>query len=119
MATRQETILKQEKRSRLKRKIRTTIAGTQAIPRLSVYRSNVYIYAQLIDDTKGTTIGQASDITLKTGTKMNRAVEVGKKIAEVAKAHKISKIVFDRNGFKYSGRIKTLADSARESGLIF
>ena len=89
------------------------------MPRLSVYRSNVYIYAQLIDDTKGTTIGQASDVTVKTGTIMERAVEVGKKIAEVAKANKIEKVVFDRNGFKYSGRIKTLADSARTAGLTF
>ncbi len=84
-----------------------------------MYRSNVFIYAQLIDDQKGTTIGQASDVTLKKGTKMERAVEVGKKIAEVAKAHKIEKVVFDRNGFKYSGRIKTLADSARTAGLTF
>jgi large subunit ribosomal protein L18 len=89
------------------------------MPRLSVYRSNVYIYAQLIDDTKGVTIGQASDVTIKQGTKMERAVEVGKKIAEVAKANKIEKVVFDRNGFKYSGRIKTLADSARTAGLTF
>ncbi len=113
------TSTKQEKRLRLKKKIRSTISGTVLIPRLSVYRSNVYIYAQLIDDTTGKTLGQASDVTLKTGTKMERAVKVGEKIAEVAKAHKISKIVFDRNGFKYSGRIKTLADSARTAGLTF
>ncbi len=113
------TSTKQEKRLRLKKKIRATINGTEIIPRLSVYRSNVFIYAQLIDDKKGTTLGQASDVTAKTGTKMERAVIVGKKIAEVAKAHKIEKVVFDRNGFKYSGRIKTLADSAREAGLTF
>ncbi len=113
------TSTKQEKRLRLKKKIRANVNGTETMPRLSVYRSNVYIYAQLIDDTKGATIGQASDVTSKTGTKMERAVEVGKKIAEVAKANKIEKVVFDRNGFKYSGRIKTLADSARTAGLTF
>lgn len=113
------TSTKQEKRMRLKKKIRSQVSGTPTVPRLSVYRSNVYIYAQLIDDTKGVTLGSASDVTSKTGTKMERAVEVGKKIAEVAKTHKISKVVFDRNGFKYSGRIKTLADSARTAGLTF
>ena len=113
------TSTKQDKRLRLKKKIRATISGTEIIPRLSVYRSNVFIYAQLIDDKSGTTLGQASDVTAKTGTKMERAVIVGKKIAEVAKANKIEKVVFDRNGFKYSGRIKTLADSAREAGLTF
>ncbi len=113
------TSTKQEKRLRLKKKIRANVNGTASMPRLSVYRSNVYIYAQLIDDTKGVTIGQASDVTIKTGAKMERAVEVGKKIAEVAKANKIEKVVFDRNGFKYSGRIKTLADSARTAGLTF
>jgi large subunit ribosomal protein L18 len=110
---------KQEKRLRLKNKIRKTISGTEEKPRLSVYRSNTHIYAQVIDDRKGHTIASASDVTLKTGTKMERSVEVGKLIAKALKEKSIEKVVFDRNGFKYSGRIKTLADSAREAGLIF
>lgn len=113
------TATKNEKRLRLKRKIRSTISGTEVKPRLSVYRSNVCIYAQLIDDTTGKTLASASDVTLKKGTKMERAVMIGKQIAEKAQAQNIKAVVFDRNGFKYSGRIKTLADSAREAGLTF
>ncbi len=113
------TATKNEKRLRLKRKIRSTISGTEVKPRLSVYRSNVCIYAQLIDDASGKTLASASDVTLKKGTKMERAVMIGKKIAEAAKSKNITTVVFDRNGFKYSGRIKTLADSAREAGLTF
>lgn len=113
------TSTKQEKRLRLKKKIRKTVSGVVARPRLSVYRSNAHIYAQLIDDVSATTLAAASDATIKTGTKMERAVEVGKQIAAVAKQKNITTVVFDRNGFKYSGRIKTLADSAREAGLIF
>jgi large subunit ribosomal protein L18 len=107
------TPTKNEKRLRLKRKIRSTISGTAVKPRLSVYRSNAYIYAQLIDDVSQTTLCSASDVTMKTGTKMERAVKVGQDIVSKAKAKNIDTVVFDRNGFKYSGRIKTLADSAR------
>jgi large subunit ribosomal protein L18 len=88
MATQKITIEKNDKRLRLKRKIRSTISGTETKPRLSVYRSNVCIYAQLIDDVAQKTIASASDVTLKKGTKMERAVAIGKKIAEVAKSKK-------------------------------
>ena len=107
------------KRNRLKRKIRAKISGTALSPRLSVYRSNKFIYAQVIDDVKGSTLAQASDIKMKSGTKMERAKKVGKEIGEACLAVKISKVVFDRNGFKYTGRIKLVADEARSAGLKF
>ena len=110
---------KLEKRIRLKAKIRASISGTKERPRLSVFRSNKFIYAQVIDDNAGKTIAQASDLKLKKGTKTERAKEVGKTIAEVCKTAKIDKVVFDRNGFKYTGRIKLVADAARAGGLKF
>jgi large subunit ribosomal protein L18 len=110
---------KNEKRIRLKRKIRTKIFGTQNMPRLSVYRSNNNIYAQLIDDAKQITLASASDIKEKKGTKIERAELVGRAIADVAKAKGIKKVMFDRNGFKYTGRVKLVADSARSAGLEF
>lgn len=110
---------KLEKRIRLKKKIRTKINGTAVSPRLSVFRSNQFIYAQVIDDAKRVTIVSASDMTAKTGTKTERAVAVGAEIAKLANAKGIKTVVFDRNGFKYTGRIKSLADSARTSGLKF
>jgi len=112
-------IKKNEKRVRLKRKIRAKIKGTRELPRLSVYRSNKFIYAQVIDDENGVTIVSASDVKTKKGTKIVRAEEVGKIVAENAKNAGIKKVVFDRNGFKYTGRIKLLAESARAGGLIF
>ena len=111
--------VKTEKRMRIKRKIRTKISGTKEIPRLSVFRSNKFIYAQLIDDQSGKTLASASDVKLKTGTKAERATKVGGMIAKKAIEGKITKIVFDRNGFKYTGRIKSLADEARKEGLKF
>lgn len=110
---------KDEKRIRLKTKIRAKIAGTSARPRLSVFRSNKFIYAQIIDDQKKKTLTQASDVKIKKGTKTERAKEVGKMIAEACKKIKIDKVVFDRNGFKYTGRIKLVADEARTAGLKF
>lgn len=110
---------KTQKRTRLKAKIRSQISGTESRPRLSVFRSNMHMYAQIIDDTKGHTVANASDITDKKGTKAERAVRVGKSIAEKALAAGIKTVVFDRNGFKYTGRIKMVADAAREGGLIF
>lgn len=111
--------IKMEKRMRLKKKIRAKINGTDAIPRLSVFRSNTFISAQLIDDLSGKTLAQASDMKLKKGTKGERAKEVGKMIAEAAKTKNISKVVFDRNGFKFTGRIAALAEEARSAGLKF
>ncbi len=110
---------KLEKRIRLKSKIRTKVNGTKERPRLSVFRSNQFIYAQVIDDTTGTTIVSASDMAVKKGTKTERSIETGKEIAKVANAKGIKEVVFDRNGFKYTGRVKALADSAREAGLKF
>jgi len=110
---------KLEKRNRLKKRIRSKIFGTKEMPRLSVYRSNKFIYAQLIDDDKNNTLAYASDIKIKKGTKQERAAKVGEAIAEAAKKANISKIVFDRNGFKFTGRIRVLADEARKKGLKF
>jgi len=110
---------KQEKRIRLKAKIRAKVYGTLACPRLSVFRSNKFIYAQAVDDTKGKTLASTSDIKMKKGTKTEHAKEVGKAIAEACIKAKIGKVVFDRNGFKYTGRIKLVADAAREAGLKF
>lgn len=112
-------IKKDEKRIRLKAKIRAKIAGTLARPRLSVFRSNKFIYAQVIDDQKSKTLTQASDVKMTKGTKTERAKQVGKMIAEACKKIKIDKVVFDRNGFKYTGRIKLVADEARVAGLKF
>ncbi|MCE9549024.1 50S ribosomal protein L18 [Candidatus Nomurabacteria bacterium] len=110
---------KNDKRIRLKAKIRARIQGTKERPRLSVFRSNKFIYAQVIDDATGKTLAQASDVKTKKGTKTERAQEVGKMIAEVCLKEKINKVVFDRNGFKYTGRIKLVADEARKGGLQF
>ena len=110
---------KSDKRLRLKRKIRMKVSGTATCPRLSVYRSNNCIYAQAIDDVTATTIASASDVAIKTGTKTERSKKVGTQIAEALKAKKITNVVFDRNGFKYIGRVKLLADAARAAGLQF
>ncbi|MEA3399258.1 MAG: 50S ribosomal protein L18 [Patescibacteria group bacterium] len=110
---------KMEKRIRLKKKIRTRIKGTAERPRLSVFRSNNSIYAQLIDDVKEKTIVSSSDLNVKKGTKTEKAKEVGKELAKKAIEKKIKQVVFDRSGFKYIGRIKALADAAREGGLEF
>ena len=110
---------KLEKRIRLKKKIRTKVSGTSLCPRLSVFRSNSFIYAQAVDDLKGVTIIATSDLTLKKGTKTERAVSVGNEIAKALIAKGVKKVVFDRNGFKYTGRVKALADGARASGLTF
>ncbi len=110
---------KQEKRIRLKSKIRAKIFGTKERPRLSVFRSNNYIYAQMIDDEIGKTIVSSSDIEIKSGSKMDRSKKVGEEVAKNALSKGIKSCVFDRNGFKYTGRVKALADSARASGLSF
>ena len=110
---------KLEKRLRLKKKIRTKVLGTSLRPRLSVFRSNSYIYAQLIDDSKGITLASSSDLDIKTGTKTERGIEAGKQIAKASISLGIKSIVFDRNGFKYTGRVKALADAARSAGLEF
>ena len=110
---------KQDKRIRLKRKIRVKIQGTATRPRLTVFRSNKFIYAQAINDLTGKTLTQASDVKIKKGTKSERAKEVGRAVAAACLKEKIKKVVFDRNGFKYTGRIKLVADEARVGGLKF
>lgn len=116
MTTKNHKIAKRERRHK---KIRVSISGTSEIPRLSVFRSNQFIYAQLINDKEGKTLVSASDIAIKGKTKGERAKIVGEEIAKKAKDSKISKVVFDRGGFTYTGRIKNLADGAREGGLNF
>lgn len=105
-------------RDRIKNRIRAKVSGTAERPRLTVFKSNQYIYAQLIDDTTGTTLAQANSSALK-ATKMDAAIEVGKTLAKEAKAKKISKAVFDRNGYIFTGRVLALATAAREAGLEF
>ncbi len=112
-------IKKSEKRIRLKSKIRSKMEGTSTRPRLSVFRSNKFIYAQIVDDTLGKTVLSVSDIKIKKGTKGERAKEVGKMISAACIVAKIKQVVFDRNGFKYTGRIKAVADEARAGGLKF
>jgi large subunit ribosomal protein L18 len=108
-----------EKRIRLKKKIRTKINGTSECPRLSVFRSNNFMYAQIIDDMKRITITSSSDLKVKKGTKTERANAVGTEVAKLALTKGIKSCVFDRNGFKYTGRVKAVADSARAAGLKF
>jgi large subunit ribosomal protein L18 len=111
-----------EKRKRIHYGIRNKIEGTSDRPRLSIYKSNTNIYAQLIDDLKGHTLAQASskELDLK-GKSVNVTFskEVGKKLAEKARAGGIESVVFDRSGYKYHGRVKALAEGAREGGLKF
>jgi large subunit ribosomal protein L18 len=111
---------KQILRQKRKKSIRKTLSGTVERPRLSVFRSNKNMSAQIIDDTIGKTLVGLSSRTLKTkGTKSTIAAEFGKVFAEEAKKKNITKVVFDRAGFKYHGRVKAFADSAREGGLNF
>jgi len=107
------------KRLQRQQRIRAKISGTASRPRLSIYRSNTNIYAQLIDDVSGKTLCSASDIKVQDGTKSQKAGKVGEEIATKAKALKIDTIVFDRGGFAYHGRVKALADAARSAGLQF
>jgi len=108
-----------EIRKRIHARIREKISGTTERPRLNVYRSLNHIYAQVIDDVKGETIATASTIKGKTGGNVAAAKEIGKTIAERAKEKGVTKVVFDRGGYLYHGRIKALADAAREAGLEF
>ena len=103
------------------RRIRGKISGTAERPRLSIFRSNKNIYAQVIDDVAGVTLASAStlDENVSDATKLEQAAAVGKAIAEAAKAKNISTVVFDRSGYLYHGRIQALADAARENGLDF
>jgi len=109
-----------ERRKRIKRGIRKKISGTSETPRVSVFKSNKAIYAQVIDDSKGHTLAAASSIELgKKGVNIEVSKEVGAKLAEKAKSSGVEKVVFDRSGYPYHGRIKALAEAAREGGLKF
>jgi large subunit ribosomal protein L18 len=108
-----------EIRTRIHRRIRRKLAGTAERPRLNVYRSLNHIYAQVVDDQTGTTIVSASTIKAKSGGNVAAAKEIGKTIAGLAVEKGIKKVVFDRGGYLYHGRIKALADAAREAGLEF
>lgn len=111
---------KQILRKRRHNRVRQKIKGSENRPRLIVFRSLNFTYAQIINDDSGKVLASASDQkTKKKATKSERAKEVGIQIAKLAKEKNIEKIVFDRNGYKYHGRVKALADGAREEGLIF
>ena len=115
-------LTKKEARMRRKQRIRKRISGTAERPRLVVFRSNLTIYAQLVDDVTGVTIAATSSKILGKGSmSLNKATaaEVGKEIAKLAKEKEIEQVVFDRNGYLYHGRVKALADGAREGGLKF
>ncbi len=106
-------------RARRHRRIRAHVKGTATCPRLAVFRSNKYLYAQLIDDDKNVTIANASSMDVKGKTMMEDAKIVGERIAVAAVAKGIEKVVFDRGGFTFTGRIKALAEAARAGGLKF
>jgi large subunit ribosomal protein L18 len=114
-------MLEKEKRKlKIKARIRKKISGTAERPRLSVFRSNKQIYAQLIDDATGTTLASASSLKMEEKLpKKEMAAKVGELIAKNAKEAGIEKVVFDRNGYLYHGRVKELADAARKGGLKF
>ena len=116
-------LTKNERRQRIKNRIRKIVSGTEARPRLSVFRSNKEIYAQIIDDVSGKTISAASsrdkDIAVAKGNKTEKAALVGKALAEKAIKAGVETISFDRGGYLYHGRVKSLAEGAREAGLKF
>ncbi len=111
--------IKKQKVERRHKKIRAKIFGTAKMPRLSVFKSNKYIYGQLINDDKAETIISLSSAKIKGQTFMARCTETGKEIAKLALSKKIEAVVFDRGGFKYVGRVKAFADGARAGGLKF
>ncbi len=105
---------KAERRNKIRRRIRSTIKGTAERPRLSVFKSNKYIYLQLIDDLEGVTLAAS-----QADSKMDKAKEAGAEIAKLAQDKGINKVVFDRSGYKYHGIVKAAADGARDGGLDF
>lgn len=118
---------KEEKRGRRAARVRAKVVGTMERPRLSVFRSNKHIFAQLIDDNSGKTLASASDKEIKLGAKKEKGAQtkvlastaVGKLLAEKALSGKIAKAVFDRAGYRFTGRVKAVAEGAREGGLEF
>lgn len=118
-----KTSAKTLRRDRIRRRLRMRLAGTPERPRLSIFRSNKQIYAQIIDDEAGVTLASCSsrlkDLHLQPLSKTEMSRAVGKKLAEIAREKGIEAVVFDRGGFNYHGRVKALAEGAREGGLIF
>ncbi len=120
-----KVICKNTARKRIHRRIRRRVMGSAQAPRLNVYRSLDHIYAQIVDDPRGQTLASASSVdkeirkTLKTGGNVAAAKAVGKVLAERAKRAGITRVIFDRGGYAYHGRVKALADAAREAGLQF
>ena len=118
-----KTAKKALRRAQIRKRLRRKVKGTNERPRLSVFRSNKQIYAQLIDDIAGTTLASCSsrlkDVNSQPLSKTDQSREVGKKLAEIAKGKGIETVVFDRGGYRYHGRVKALAEGAREGGLNF
>lgn len=112
-------VTKQERRNKIKTRIRGKVSGTAERPRMTVFRSNKQIYVQLVDDSEGKTLVSASSKGMEEGSKTELAAKVGQAIAEKALAAGITEVVFDRNGYLFHGRVKSLADAARNGGLKF
>ena len=116
-------MIKKEAKNKMRKirheRIRKNISGTKDIPRLNIYRSNKNIMAALIDDEAGITLASASSLGLKVSNNMDTAIKVGELIAKEAKKLKIKKVVFDRGGYLYHGRVEALAEAARKNGLEF
>ncbi len=112
-------VTKQDRRNKIKTRIRGKVSGTAERPRMTVFRSNKQIYVQLVDDSEGKTLVSASSKGIEEGTKSEIAAKVGQAIAEKALAAGITEVVFDRNGYLFHGRVKSLADAARNGGLKF
>lgn len=113
-----KTLTKKDMRARRHRRIRAKITGTALVPRLCVFKSNKFIYAQLIDDESGKTIVESNSMKLK-GKPVEQAKAVGADLAKKAQAKKVSKVVFDRSGYVYTGKVQAIAEGAREGGLVF
>ena len=109
--------LKRKRRWRRKRGIRKRVFGTSERPRLTVYRSNQHVYAQVIDDVQGHTLASASSHSLEKGSDVDAATQVGQQLAEKARGAGVEAVAFDRNGYRYHGRVKALADAVRGAGV--
>jgi large subunit ribosomal protein L18 len=110
---------REERRYRRHLRVRKKVTGTQERPRLVIFRSDKHIYASLVDDTTGRTLATTSSLKVAEGKKTEKSAEVGKQIAAIAKERGITTVVFDRAGYQYHGRVKAVADGAREGGLEF
>lgn len=112
-------VITSSSRDRRRKRIRAKVFGTAERPRLSIYKSNVAMYAQIINDEQGVTVAAASSLKMKGKNKTESAKSVGAEVAKMAKSKGITKVVFDRGGFIYTGRVQAIADGAREGGLEF